>query len=172
MKILYQILKINQHKNIPEEYKKCDKFHKVETDNSIWLYGDCRNPAAYIYFLDKKNHTYGGFEGFGGATLKFNLVNGEQISLKAPWHSNSHALYKQTGIDLRKKNYIWGIIALGVIETYPDYIYKNVIYCQGKIGSYSRIMNGAKKLAAQYKQDMYYYFESAGGSSSSVIKGS
>jgi len=42
-------------------------------------------------------------QGFGGAICMFTLEDGTKEQVKGPWHSNSEALFKDTGLDLRNE---------------------------------------------------------------------
>lgn len=80
-------------------------FHIKRMPNGrVWLWADVANAAEYVYtWTPSCDRESGSFQGFGGATLTFNTVDGEELKLKGPWHGNSNALYEDTGIDIRNK---------------------------------------------------------------------
>jgi hypothetical protein len=83
------------------------KYHKyIGNGGRIWLVADQENAAANIYVEGGPNS-----DGFGGATLTFPLVDGSEIKLKGPWHTNSGALYEATGVDVRDKHYTFVVIS-------------------------------------------------------------
>ena len=61
----------------------------------IWLVG-VTEPSNNIYVDGCP-----GSQGFGGSTLTFKMVDGSEVQLKGPWHSNSEALFYETGVDVR-----------------------------------------------------------------------
>lgn len=74
----------------------------------VWLYpANEKNPADHIYMTNNPENTTSNeqlFQGFGGATLPMPLENGKTYMLHGGWHSNSEALFKDTGVDLREKH--------------------------------------------------------------------
>lgn len=72
-----------------------------------WLVGDVPNKAEYVYVEGGPNS-----DGFGGRVITFPLVEGGELPLKGPWHSNSSDLFKATGIDVRGMSYSMCCIGL------------------------------------------------------------
>jgi hypothetical protein len=65
---------------------------------NLWLIRtDVPNPADHIHMADTDPSPV--FKGYGGSELRFETEHGT-LSLKGPWHSNSKALLKDTGLDL------------------------------------------------------------------------
>lgn len=74
---------------------------KTDGHGRGWLYTyDSKSPASQIYVTDSADWSQAG-AGFGGSTLKFNLVSGGVFELRGGWHSNSDSLFANTGIDFR-----------------------------------------------------------------------
>ena len=83
------------------------KYYKyVGKSGKIWLVADQEDAAANIYAEGGPNS-----DGFGGRTLTFQLVNGSEIKLKGPWHTNAQALFEETGIDVRDRHYTFVVIS-------------------------------------------------------------
>ena len=86
------------------------KYHKyVGKSGRIWLVANQPNAADNIYVEGGE-----GSKGFGGSTLTFPLVEGGEVNLKGPWHTNSSALFQDTGIDIRDKYYVMVVIGKDV----------------------------------------------------------
>ncbi len=131
-----------------------------------WLVPDSEAPADNIYVEDLNPDSS---EGFGGATLSFGLVDGETLALKGPWHSNSEALFKATGIDIRDKHRTQGIVALKREHLQGRTEYDEVLYQDEApvIGTFHRVDAIAQRLADELGQPVYYAVKSAGGGTSS-----
>lgn len=71
-----------------------------------WLYNDEIVDAGDAIYVEGGPNS----RGFGGSTLAFPLLAGGTLSLKGPWHSNSNALFADTGVDLRNRRLVWGCI--------------------------------------------------------------
>lgn len=140
-------------------------YNHLEINGTHWLWAaNVPNPGDYIYCrgtgLERSR-------GFGGSTLTFKLVDGKTLSLQGPWHSNSKAMFRETGIDIRDKHYTFGVIS-------RDYDYnkgnggimKDVLYQDNdwKISEYSRIQDMAKEWAQKLGRDVAYYQSGLGGS--------
>jgi hypothetical protein len=80
-------------------------FKHIGKSGKIWLIADQPNSADNIYVEGGPNS-----RGFGGSTLTFPLVEGGEINLKGPWHSNDSALFNDTGIDISDKHHVMIII--------------------------------------------------------------
>lgn len=79
-------------------------YHKaIGKNGTVWLYADQPNSGDNIYSHQPKTTKANlAAQGFGGATLKFPLVDGTTYEATGPWHANAVAMYKDTGIDLRQ----------------------------------------------------------------------
>ena len=131
-----------------------------------WLVPDSEAPADNIYVEDLNPDSS---EGFGGATISFELANGDVLELKGPWQSNSESFFKATGIDIRDKHRTQGIVAVkrehlqGRTE-YEDILHLDVVPV---IGPYHRITDIAQRFADKRGEPVFYAFKSAGGGTSS-----
>jgi hypothetical protein len=133
-----------------------------------WLVAIQPNEADNIYVEGGPNS-----DGFAGRTLDFTLENGEVVSLKGPWHTNSGSLFADTGVDIRDKNLTF--VVIGLDRTYTDKGYrtiiKDVIYKDEKptIGEYYRGTKLAMSLAKKLNKPVMCYSKSAEGSSSGFV---
>jgi len=143
----------------------------IGKSDRIWLYAIQDNPADNIYVSGDKNS-----DGFGGRTLSFTLEDGTTEELRGPWHTNSDALYGDTGVDLRNKCLTFVVISRDrkSIQTERRYTTKmiDILYKDDKptIGKFERGKIIAQKLANKLKQTIYCYSQSQGGSSNSPIE--
>ena len=130
-----------------------------------WLVSVQTNEADNIYVEGNKNS-----DGFGGRTLNFELENGEKLDLKGPWHSNSTALFEDTGYDIRNKHLTFGVIALDrkyISYNKPD-IYIDVLYKDEDfvVGEFERIEKMAQEFSNKLNKKVAYGVKSWGGGSS------
>lgn len=133
---------------------------------SINLYAECANPGDYIYYEGGP-----GSQGFGGATLEFKLTKGRgTISLVGPWHSNSSALFTETGLDLRAKHLTFGVISREHTSYYPKEM-KDLVYFDEEptVGEYDRIRKLAEAMSNERGEVLYYWMRSASGGSSGSV---
>ena len=79
-----------------------------------WLVADRPDCGSYVYVEGGPDS-----DGFGGRTLRFELVTGEVLELKGPWHSNSEALFAATGVDVRDKHLTFGVVLTGIPDNNP-----------------------------------------------------
>jgi len=106
------------------------KYFVVQGAARVWVYPDCPNPADYVHqsaSLRELEQGYFGFMGYGGASLKFELVPNQRLVegpgvkyesdsvlvLRAPWHSNSEEMYQDTGIDIRDGSLTYVVVSEG-----------------------------------------------------------
>lgn len=133
-----------------------------------WLVADQPNPAANIYVEGGPNS-----RGFGGSTLTFPLVDGGEVSLKGPWHTNSDALFADTGVDVRDKHYTFVVISRRresgpIFETIcVDVLYRDE---EPQLGSFHRGDLLARQWAREIGAPVHLYSSSEGGSSSGFVK--
>lgn len=144
---------------------------------TIWLVAVQDAAADNIYFHDSNDKNS---DGFAGRVIHFQLESpvpgqtGDVLSLKGPWHSNSDALFADTGYDVRYKCRTRVIISRG--REYNDkyqQVLKDVIYNEppeGKLGRYGRGEEIAQRIADETGEPVYLYSESDGGSSSQQVK--
>lgn len=135
-----------------------------------WLVANQPNEGDNVYVEGGP-----GSNGFGGATLTFKLIDGGEVNLRGPWHSNSSDLFLDTGHDARAKHLTYGIIAekrervpyRWDLNYYDGVIHKDE---EPTLGTYSRIETAAREWSNRNKKDCYYEFVSKGGSSAGIVK--
>ena len=133
-----------------------------------WMVGAQPAEADNIYVEGGR-----GSKGFGGATLKFELEDGEIIALTGPWKTGADGLLKDTGYDATDKYTSRGIIAL---EREYDWkqgdLYKGVLYVDERpvIGTFDRVKELAQKFANDLGKNVYYAVVTYGGGSSSRVE--
>jgi len=118
----------------------------------------------------EQDPNYREFQGYGGATLTWPLENGESVSLKGPWHSNSDSLFSDTGIDLRKESMTIGIVALNRRSLkLNDYAFSDVLHqdLQWTPGDHTRIGQIAQEYANKLNKKVYCAYKSLGGACAS-----
>lgn len=97
-------------------------YRKIETNNgrTYLVPVNVPNAADYIH-VDVHDPTS---RGYGGRTLEFPLEDGTMYKTKGPWHTNSEALLKETGIDIRElhgtKVTIWSVV--DEVSTFKEYV--------------------------------------------------
>lgn len=111
-----------------------------------------------------------GSQGFGGRTLTFELKDGTKLELKGPWHSNSDALFADTGVDLRAMHKTFTVVARG--REYPkghgwdagptmiDVVWRDE---EPTYGTFNRGEEKAQELADQLGEKLFYYTRTSGG---------
>lgn len=131
-----------------------------------WLVADIPNAGDEVYMEGGPNS-----QGFGGATLAFELLGGGEIKLKGPWHSSSHALWEAIGIDVRDKHLTFVVISRGRRYENGQAILTDVIYKDEEpvIGSFDRGKELARRLGHYIRRNLYLYSKSSGGSSCGPI---
>lgn len=185
---MQKIQDMNETKIIKDVIKKSellDKLHIWIKDNTpkelifinidnYYIPSNILNQADHIYYdinpnnypIDKKC-----FQGFGGQTLSFKMLDGTIKDIKGPWHSNSDALYNRTGLDLRNKTINIGFIYLtkhcSILEDYKDIIYYDE---EPVISNYNRIKDLAYEYAQKYQQDVYFFMKGYCGGVESRIE--
>ena len=134
-----------------------------------WLVADQPNEGDNVYVEEMNPNGGHGFQGFGGRTLTFPLINGGEIKLKAPWMSNSNALFNDTGHDVRNKHLTFVVIAKKRDTIGPHYNTRlsGILYKDDNwtIGLFDRGKHRAQMLANKLGHSIYLYSESQGGSS-------
>ena len=76
-------------------------FNKVVGKNGItYLYNG--NPNSIYVDGDKT--------GMGGVEMGFKMMDKTEEVYKGPWNTNANDLFEQTGIDLTKMNYSYGLV--------------------------------------------------------------
>ena len=144
----------------------------------IWMVGNCDSPSSEIYAqADPRENIkgYRGFRGYGGSTLVFRTSDNAAVQLQGPWHSNSNALYADTGIDVRDKCITFVVISElieYIEERTNDIVMRNVLYKDEDpaIGPFDRGRLLAKEIATKLNKQVILYSESYGGSSCGPVK--
>ena len=144
------------------------KYHKYDgkKPGSVWLVADQPNAGDNIYYCDFDPKS----QGYGGSTLKFMLVDDTVIDLPAPWHSNSDALFTDTGVDVRDKHLTY--VVIGMDNKYNPDTVVDVIYQDKEptVGAFERGDDMAKSLANKLGKPVYAYRQSQGGSSMGQVR--
>lgn len=128
----------------------------------IWLVANQENAADNVYAEGGP-----GSDGFGGATLRFKLVDGTVVSLKGPWKTGAGALFADTGHDVRDKYLTRGIVAFeraigkfGGADTFTEIVH----YDDGPVlGTFDRVRQIALQAANDAGREVYFSFVSHGG---------
>jgi hypothetical protein len=150
------------------------KYNKyIGKSGNTWLVSTEDDAASNVYVTNNPKNTSNSKDsmaGFGGATLSFPLVDGTTFELHGGWHSNSDALFSDTGVDVRDKLYTFVVLSKG--REFPKNGYwmgvmTDVVYKDEKptLGNYYRY----KELIKQYPEAKFQYMESSGGSVSGMI---
>lgn len=143
------------------------KYHKYTGKSGhVWLVADQENAAENVYVTAFSNAERRG-EGFGGNTLELPLVDGGTFKLHGGWHSNSDALFKDTGVDVRATYYSQVVLSLGRKSNGQIHgVLTDVIYVEEQpiMGIYDRY----KEVMATYPEANFYIHETHGGGSSGM----
>lgn len=162
------------HDMINKVYEENNGLKKaIGKSGKIWIYGKLGGNIHVSADKRELSPGYGGFKGYGGSTLTFKLEDGTIEKLQAPWHSNSDALFADTGIDLRDKHPTIVIICKDRGRTkLPGYCCyqdeaKDVLYVDTEpvIGEFHRGTKLAMDFAKKLNQVVYRLSVSQGGSS-------
>lgn len=144
------------------------RYHKVcDKRGRVWLYSDQEDAASNIYVEGGP-----GSDGFGGREITFPLVDGGEVKLRGPWHTNSGALMTATGVDLRDRHLTLVVVALERVEIWPKTVLRGVIYRDDKpvLGRFDRGDEIAQRIADELNVSVYCYQQSKGGSTSGLVK--
>lgn len=145
------------------------KYHKYLGKNGrTYLVADQPDAGANVYVEGGPNS-----DGFGGRTLTFPLVEGGEVKLKGPWHTNSGDLFANTGIDVRDKHYTFVVISRDR-KSGKNYesIMVDVLYRddEPQLGSFHRGDVLARQWAKEIGAPVFLYSQSSGGSSCGQVK--
>ena len=152
------------------------RYKKLKGKKTTWYVSTDINAADNVYACPDEEQNrpgYGGFRGFGGATLSFELEDGIIDQVTGPWHSNSHSLYADTGYDIRDKNITQGIIAKNRVgKDFYNSVYSDILHYDeiAVIGLFNRIEDMAQEFADKLDREVYYAVKSNGGGSSGTKK--
>ncbi len=139
----------------------------VTEEGYLWLVADQPNMGDNVYFCSFDPRS----QGFGGATLHFELVDGSSIDLPAPWHGNTDSLYHDTGIDIRDTHLTFVVVARDREHQGWQCTYKDVLYMDKEpmVGDFDRGEAIAKEWANKLGVPVMCYRQSAGGSSDGPV---
>ncbi len=146
-----------------------NKYYKyVGKSGNTWLVADSDHAAENVYVTDSPRNN--GTRGFGGATLKMELVDGGIFELHGGWHGNAGAFFDDTGIDIRNQYRTFVVLAKereGTNDGTYRTVFRGIVYKDDKptLGNFDRY----KDLIKQYPEAKYYYSCSRGGSSSGPV---
>lgn len=131
-------------------------------DGRIWLVAKQDNAADNIYVEGAQ-----GSDGFGGATLTFDIEDDAPVHLKGPWKTGADALFKATGVDVRGTYLTRGIVAMQKEHGKwpgPDTFRDVLHFDQGAVlGSFDRIRGIAQAAANARRRRVYHASISKGG---------
>lgn len=120
------------------------------------------HPAEGIHVDQHDPHS----QGYGGSILTFPLEDGTTYSVRGPWHSNSEALYEDTGVDLRHTHRTYGCVALNLrYDNRGIGIFEGLIHVDREptIGSFDRITDIAQAEADRHNHPIAACSISHGG---------
>jgi len=134
------------------------RYRKYECARGVWLVADQANAADNVYFHDPRDTKS---DGFGGATLKFPLVDGGEYVAKGPWHAGSEGLFKDTGVDVRATCLTFVVLSKGNDSAWPQQIMRDVVYKDDDwtLGIFDRY----KAIIQAHPEANYFYAASQGG---------
>jgi len=144
-------------------------YRKLVGSRGTWMVAMREACAQNIYFCP----TGGSNLGFGGAVLSFTLEDGTIEHHKGPWHSNSDALFEDTGYDVRDKHETFVVVSEGR-EYLPNQGWNmlNILYKdeQPEIGRFKRGEEIAQRFANELDKQVFLYCVTPGGSSCGSVK--
>jgi hypothetical protein len=141
-------------------------------EGRVWFVADQDDPAGNIYVYEPSDAGKpSSMRGFAGRTLMFITTEGEEISVKAPWHSNADALFRDTGVDVRGKHRTFTVIANERDWTPEGTTLRGVIHRDELpvIGLFDRGHWIAQGIANILDRHVFVYEESRGGSSCGAV---
>lgn len=109
-----------------------------------------------------------GYRGFGGSPVTFPRKEGLSTILLGPWHSNTHALFADTGIDRRDQHLTWGCVGTG--RDFDGNLGRDrltgIVWFDPEPtrGEFERVWRHAVELEREIGVPLFYMRVSAGGS--------
>lgn len=158
-----------------QQFKYHAYKHKARNEPDYWyLVADTPNGGDHCYCGSSDPASRS--QGFGGRAMEFPIEGHEPdriITLYGPWHTNSHSVLKDTGVDYTRKHLTRGIIA-EVSEDIGRFMcnkYSKIVHLElsGVIGAFDRIQTLAEEYVVGYGRPFYYQVESEGGGRASRI---
>jgi hypothetical protein len=148
-------------------------YRKVQGNKYTWYIPLVDNAAAGIH-VDRHDPRS---DGYGGSILEFKLEDGTVDKVKGPWHSNSDALYADTGVDLRGQYYTRVVLArnrvysgMGLRGTFIDVFYFEEEPVKGVFNRYIEIVQRFLDENPEWDGMVFYHADSEGGSSSGGLE--
>lgn len=149
----------------------------VGNSGRAWFYPrNIPNVADHIHVTAYKEWWKRG-EGYGGSTLLLHLANDQiPFELRGGWHSNSHSLFEDAGLDFTSFHYTRCVIS-GIAEPdykngYDCYEVDDVRYIQNywSLGNFDAPKKMAQEIADFLGYRVHLYVQSIGGGSYGWVK--
>lgn len=142
--------------------------HHIGKSGQHWFVATGNDRGGKCYVWDPRDRDS---RGFAGRTLTFRLSDGTTMVVKGPWHSNSDALFADTGVDVRNEHVTWGCIGLNRVYRRNNagdsigYI-TEVVYFDPTpmVGPFNRVDDYAIYLQKTTRAHLYVFSMSVGGS--------
>ena len=150
-------------------------FRYTGRSGRTWLVADQPNAADHIFVSDVYPPGYRGFKGFGGSKLVFKIVGQDEVTLIGPWHTNSHAFFEDTGIDIMDKSLTFVVVARHreAVKDSWDTRLSGILYIDpegGLIGQFERGERIAEVYADKMGEEVVLHSDSLGGSFTGKVK--
>jgi hypothetical protein len=136
---------------------------------NTWYIPKTSTPATSLHVDTHNPHS----EGYAGSFLSFEMEDGTVDKVKGPWHSNSDALYDDTGVDVRNTYPTRVILARnrvfgdgGLRATFQDVFYLEETPILGRYNRYLSVIDRFFQGNPEWNGMVFYYMDSNGGSSS------
>lgn len=144
-------------------------YHRhIDPAGRQWFVADAPDAGDHVYVADRD----GG--GFCGDVFDFLLTTGESVHAKGPWLSNPEALFTMTGVDVRDKCMMQGVVALEEETTrgFGPAFYKGVLHWDEKpvIGHCDRIDRLAEEWAVKLGKPVYAAWRRPSGGSARYVR--
>lgn len=163
----YEILRHSMRSGSYEAERRHYHVHKGKGERT-WFVADQIDAASNIYVHDPTDEGKpASMRGFAGRTLTLITVEGEELSVRAPWHSNAEALFKDTGVDVRGTHRTFVVIANERDYSEGRTVLRDIILKDEspRLGPFDRGRWVAQGIANVMGRHVFCYDESSGGSS-------
>lgn len=143
-------------------------YRRIDFTAGVWLVAQQVNEADDVYYHNPKDiHS----DGFGGATLRFPLVDGGEYVAKGPWKANAGKLFQDTGYDCREKHRSFVVIGRdGEFRKSPrsymgsNRVIKDIVYRDETGGGLGSMYRYKQILSTLADGEYWFYSETPGGS--------
>lgn len=168
------ILSISNYKQYARDFLSLDTPHwdlfwepvKSERGDSVFFIPcGIKGKGDYVHYTSFQK----GSKGYGGSLCGFKVKdskgNTAVIKIQGPWHSNSGALFTETGIDLRKNHLTMGVVGRETRKntfTLTDLLHTDK---QPVLGAFNRIKMITRELCEIHWEELFVVHVSRGGSS-------